>query len=77
MRVDAADPYRQPIQLNGQRIHSRIAAVVDIPFKSVPINNPVHPQCNYLERTAERYISDLCKSGHLTHPANGQYHKTK
>lgn len=31
---------------------------------------------NIIERTAERYVSDLCKSGHLTHPANGQYHKT-
>ena len=32
---------------------------------------------NIIERTAERYISDLCKSGQLAHPANGQYHKTK
>ena len=30
---------------------------------------------NIIERTAERYVSDLCKSGHLTHPANGQYQK--
>ena len=30
-----------------------------------------------IERTAERYISDLCKSGQLAHPANGQYLKTK
>ena len=31
---------------------------------------------NIIERTAERYISDLCKSGLLAHPANGQYIKT-
>ena len=30
---------------------------------------------NIIERTAERYISDLCKSGQLAHPANGQYQK--
>ena len=30
---------------------------------------------NIIERTAERYVSDLCKSGHLTHPSNGQYTK--
>ena len=30
---------------------------------------------NIIERTAERYVSDLCKSGHLSHPANGQYQK--
>ena len=30
---------------------------------------------NIIERTAERYVSDLCKSGHLKHPSNGQYTK--
>ena len=30
---------------------------------------------NIIERTAERYVSDLCKSGHLIHPSNGQYTK--
>lgn len=30
---------------------------------------------NIIERTAERYISDLCKSSQLAHPANGQYQK--
>ena len=28
------------------------------------------------EKTAERYIGDLCRSGMLEHPANGQYRKT-
>ena len=28
------------------------------------------------EKTAERYIADLCRSGMLEHPANGQYKKT-
>ena len=28
------------------------------------------------EKTAERYIADLCRSGMLEHPANGQYRKT-
>ena len=27
------------------------------------------------EKTAERYIGDLCRSGMLEHPANGQYNK--
>ena len=27
------------------------------------------------EKTAERYIADLCRSGMLEHPANGQYNK--
>ena len=28
------------------------------------------------EKTAERYITDLCRSGQLDHPASGQYRKT-
>lgn len=28
------------------------------------------------EKTAERYIAELCRSGQLDHPANGQYRKT-
>ena len=28
------------------------------------------------EKTAERYITDLCRSGQLNHPASGQYRKT-
>ena len=28
------------------------------------------------EKTAERYIAELCKTGMLEHPANGQYRKT-
>ena len=30
---------------------------------------------NVSEKTAERYISELCKSSHLSHPANDQYQK--
>ena len=28
------------------------------------------------DKTAERYIAELCKSGQLEHPANGQYNKS-
>lgn len=28
------------------------------------------------EKTAERYIAELCKAGQLTHPANDQYQKS-
>ena len=31
---------------------------------------------NIIEKTAERYIFDLCKSGQLDHPSHGQYIKT-
>lgn len=30
---------------------------------------------NIIEKTAERYIFDLCKSGQLDHPSHGQYQK--
>ena len=31
---------------------------------------------NIAVKTAERYLADFCKSGQLSHPANGQYLKT-
>ena len=31
---------------------------------------------NITVKTAERYLADFCKSGQLSHPANGQYLKT-
>ena len=46
--INPADPYRQSVQLNGQRIHSRVPVVVNVSFKSVPINNPTHPKLHNL-----------------------------
>jgi hypothetical protein len=73
-RTDHAAALKGRRQLSDAVRQKFLAALPDTFDRPTYIQ--VAASLNIIERTAERYVSDLCKSGHLTHPANGQYHKT-
>ncbi|KWW41785.1 MAG: primase 2 [bacterium F083] len=72
-RTDHAAALKGRRQLSDAVRQKFLAALPDTFDRPTYIQ--VAASLNIIERTAERYVSDLCKSGHLTHPANGQYTK--
>ena len=72
-RTDHAAALKGRRQLSDAVRQKFLAALPDTFDRPTYIQ--VAASLNIIERTAERYVSDLCKSGHLSHPANGQYHK--
>ena len=72
-RTDHAAALKGRRQLSDAVRQKFLAALPDTFDRPTYIQ--VAASLNIIERTAERYVSDLCKSGHLTHPANGQYQK--
>jgi hypothetical protein len=72
-RTDHAAALKGRRQLSDAVRQKFLAALPDTFDRPTYIQ--VAASLNIIERTAERYVSDLCKSGHLSHPANGQYQK--
>ena len=72
-RTDHAAALKGRRQLSDAVRQKFLAALPDTFDRPTYIQ--VAASLNILERTAERYVSDLCKSGHLKHPSNGQYTK--
>ena len=72
-RTDHAAALKGRRQLSDAVRQKFLAALPDTFDRPTYIQ--VAASLNIIERTAERYVSDLCKSGHLKHPSNGQYTK--
>ena len=72
-RTDHAAALKGRRQLSDAVRQKFLAALPDTFDRPTYIQ--VAASLNIIERTAERYVSDLCKSGHLIHPSNGQYTK--
>lgn len=72
-RTDHAATLKGRRQLSDAVRQKFLAALPDTFDRPTYIQ--VAASLNIIERTAERYVSDLCKSGHLKHPSNGQYTK--